>query len=78
MKKKSYAMAVQITRDTFDSPRDDHVPSVQYSPQHRCAFVPTDMGLTAAGIGDWIVREANGKLAVYGDEDFKAVYGAGE
>ena len=30
--------------------------------QHRCVFVKTDMGLTAAGVGDWIVRK-NGRQA---------------
>ena len=57
-------MKVQITAESFDSPRDDHVPGVQYSPQHKCAFVATPMGLQAAGIGDWIVRHADGTLTV--------------
>ena len=55
---------IQITAESFSSPRDDHVPGVQYSPQHKCAFVPTPFGLQAAGIGDWIVRDADGVLTV--------------
>jgi hypothetical protein len=64
-------MKVQITAAMFDDPHPNnaHIPGVEYSPKYRCVFVPTKTGLSAADIGDWIVRVEDGSLAVVRNDD---------
>ena len=68
--------AVQIDDWTFARalPNPDHVEGCKYDGTHRTVKLPIADGGRLGTLGDWIVRYANGSLAILGAVSFRSLY----
>ena len=72
--------AVRITEEMFTGPHPNpkHVPGVFYFPKGPYVLVSYDEGLRRGNIGDWIVRDHDGRLLIYDTLTFSVMFARAE